>query len=169
MKIVDHVAAIRDRITTGRMERSLQARPRDWNTLCSALDVLEDTELALDSYLAFPSQEDFGPQVVGLARERGLGILVLKAQCRGRWSEGAVRTHEPCWYEPVVDPTETRLALSFALAQGATACLPPGNEELFWTGVEAAAQVGAWDRASEQQLRALQAGAIPLFRYATAE
>lgn len=62
MRIVDHVAAIRDRITTGRMERSLLARPRDWNALCSALDVLEDTELALDSYLAFPSQEDFGPR-----------------------------------------------------------------------------------------------------------
>lgn len=60
MTLVDHVSAIRDRITTGRMERSLLARPRDWNVLCSALDVLEDTELALDSYLSFQPQGEPG-------------------------------------------------------------------------------------------------------------
>jgi aryl-alcohol dehydrogenase-like predicted oxidoreductase len=115
------------------------------------------------------TQENFGPQVVGLARERAMGILVLKAQCRGCWPEGVVRTHGPCWYEPVTELAQTRLALSFALSQGATACVPPGNEDLFWLGVTAAAQLKAMDRAAEQQLRVLQAGAIPLFRYASAE
>lgn len=115
------------------------------------------------------TRENFGPQVIGLAREKGMGILVLKALGRGQWPEGAERHHEPCWYEPIVDPEEARLSMAFALSQGGTAVLPAGNEELFWMAVAAAAQVQPLTRADEQRLRRLTAGAVPLFHYASSD
>ncbi len=106
---------------------------------------------------------DFGPQVVARAREKGIGILVLKALCRGRWPSGATPTHPPCWYQPATDPEEARLSLSFALAQGATAAIPPGNEDLFWMALDLAAQVKPLTPAETQRLKELTAAAQPLF------
>jgi aryl-alcohol dehydrogenase-like predicted oxidoreductase len=125
-----------------------------------------DTALFPINY-ALWTQENFGPQVIGLARERNMGILVLKALGRGSWAEGAQKHHSPCWYEPVTDPDEARLALSFALAQGATSVVPPGNEDLFWMAVAVAGRLPEMDRAVEQRLRQLTADAIPLFRYSS--
>jgi hypothetical protein len=51
---------IRDRINSGRKQHELLGRTSDWNRLCSALDVIGDTELALDSYLNHPQVEDIG-------------------------------------------------------------------------------------------------------------
>jgi aryl-alcohol dehydrogenase-like predicted oxidoreductase len=115
------------------------------------------------------AQEDFGPQVIGLARQQGMGILVLKALARGQWPAGAAHHHEPAWYDPVTELAEARLALSFALSQGATAAIPPGNEELFWLAVEAAGDLPPLDRASEHQLRERMTGALPLFTYASTD
>lgn len=127
-----------------------------------------DTTLFPINY-ALWTRENFGPQVIGLAREKGMGILVLKALARGQWPEGEARHHEPCWYDPVVDLEETRLSLAFALAQGGTAVLPPGNEELFWQAVQASVDLPRLTRAREHRLRQLTAKAIPLFTYASTE
>jgi len=113
------------------------------------------------------TQESFGPQVIEVARERDMGILALKTLGRGSWAEDAQKHHSPCWYEPVTDLEEARLAFAFALAQGATAVVPPGNEDLFWMAVEVAGRLPEMDRAAEQRLRQITAGAIPLFRYSS--
>ncbi len=113
------------------------------------------------------TQENFGPQVIGLARARGMGLLAIKVQCRGRWPENVARTHPPCGYQPVTDLAETRLAYSFALTQGVTSVVPPGNEDLFWLGVKAAGYLPTMNRQREQELRWLQAQAIPLFRHSS--
>jgi aryl-alcohol dehydrogenase-like predicted oxidoreductase len=135
----------------------------------AALERFEfDTTLFPINY-ALWTRENFGPQVIGLAREQGIGILVLKALARGQWPEGAVRHHEPCWYDPVVDLEETRLSLAFALSQGGTAILPPGNEELFWQAVQASADLPRFTRPAEYRLRQLTAEVIPLFTYASTE
>ena len=91
----------------------------------------------------------------------------IKTLGRGSWPEGAEKHHSPCWYEPVTDPEEARLSLSFSLAQGATAVLPPGNEELFWKAVDAARHLPPMTRTAEKQLRRLSADAVPLFRYSS--
>jgi hypothetical protein len=41
---------IRDFINRPRRQHELLADPASWNTLCSALDVIDDTELALEAY-----------------------------------------------------------------------------------------------------------------------
>jgi len=61
------------------------------------------------------------------------------------------------------------LAFSFAMSQGATALVPPGNEELFWMAVDIAGQIQPMTRASEQKLRQLSVEARPLFRYSSIE
>ena len=108
---------------------------------------------------------DFGPQVVAEAQRQGMGILTLKALCRQRWPEGAERHHAPCWYEPVVDPEEARLALSFSLSQGATSAVPPANEDLFWLAVDLADQVGPLSPGDEAHLRDLATRFEPIFSY----
>lgn len=51
---------IRDRINSRRKQHELLSRIADWNRLCSALDVVGDTELALDSYLSHAHVKDVG-------------------------------------------------------------------------------------------------------------
>jgi len=108
---------------------------------------------------------NFGPQVVERAREKKMGILTLKALTRGPWPEGAEHTYPPCWYEPISDPEEARLALNFSLAQSATAAVPPGNEELFWLAVDLSHAVEPLSQEEEQKLKTMASKATPLFRY----
>lgn len=56
------VNRVRDRINAGRKQKELLGRAGDWNRLCSALDVIGDTEIALDSYLNHKPVEDTGIQ-----------------------------------------------------------------------------------------------------------
>jgi predicted aldo/keto reductase-like oxidoreductase len=48
----------------------------------------------------------FGPQVLAKAKEKGMGILCLKALAKGPWPAGAQKRFEKCWYEPVDAPAE---------------------------------------------------------------
>jgi cellobiose phosphorylase len=60
MTIAELESKIRDRINRGRMQHELLGRSADWNKLCSALDVVGDTELALDAYLKHPEIKSTG-------------------------------------------------------------------------------------------------------------
>jgi hypothetical protein len=51
---------IRDRINSRRKQHELISRVADWNKLCSALDVIGDTEFGLTAYLEHPAIEDTG-------------------------------------------------------------------------------------------------------------
>lgn len=53
---------IRNRINDPSMRHPLLNKPDlvEWNKLCSALDVIGDTELALDAYLDHPKVESLG-------------------------------------------------------------------------------------------------------------
>ena len=83
----------------------------------------------------------FGPRVMERAKERGMGVLGLKAMARQMWPEGADRTgYAKCWYEPLTDPEMVALGLRFAWGQGVTTCMPPGEPELWRMAVKAAAK-----------------------------
>lgn len=73
---------------------------------------------------------NFGPQVLERAKEKGMGILALKAMAKRPWPEGAERVPK-CWYEPLADPDEASMGLRFTLSHPITAAIPPGNENLF--------------------------------------
>lgn len=58
----------------------------------------------------------FGPQVLARAREKGIGILCLKAMAKGPWPEGAVKRYAKCWYEPLDTPEQAARAALRAVA-----------------------------------------------------
>lgn len=60
MTVAELEQEIRDRINHPRKQHSLLRSSADWNRLCSALDVIGDTELALDAYLEHPALENVG-------------------------------------------------------------------------------------------------------------
>lgn len=60
MSIADLEDKIRYRINARRLQHDLIRRGADWNKLCSALDVIGDTELGLAAYLDHPRIDDDG-------------------------------------------------------------------------------------------------------------
>jgi len=60
--VADLEYQIRNRINARRKQHELLGRSADWNRLCSALDVIGDTELGLDAYLGHPEVRDTGTQ-----------------------------------------------------------------------------------------------------------
>jgi hypothetical protein len=60
MSIADHIQQIRAFINHSRRPPSLRPSVADWNTLCSALDVIRDTELGLDAYTNWEITADVG-------------------------------------------------------------------------------------------------------------
>lgn len=106
----------------------------------AALKLLDS--FAFDSVL-FPINSvswhkgNFGPRLVDKAQSRGIGILALKSMARRPVKEGEEKRWNKCWYVPIESPDDARAALSFTLAQGATAAIPPGHEELLWLACDA--------------------------------
>lgn len=74
---------------------------------------------------------NFGPQVLERAKEKGMGILAIKSMAKGPYPENASEKVNKCWYEPLADPEDAKMALRFTLSHPVTAAIPPGNENLF--------------------------------------
>ncbi len=81
---------------------------------------------------------NFGPQVVGKAKELEVALLAIKAMAHGPWRRGEKRKYPNCWYRPIEDRELARQALRFALSEGVTAVVPPGDERLFRLALELA-------------------------------
>ncbi len=74
---------------------------------------------------------NFGPQVLERAKNKGMGILAIKAMARRPYPEETENRIPKCWYEPLTDPEEALMGLRFTLSHPVTAAIPPGNENLF--------------------------------------
>jgi aryl-alcohol dehydrogenase-like predicted oxidoreductase len=90
-------------------------------------------------------QGNFGPAVLPVAQQKGMGILALKALCKRAWADGEERRWKKTWYCPVENAEEAALAMRFTLslpgADGApavTAATSPGHVELFQWACDAA-------------------------------
>jgi predicted aldo/keto reductase-like oxidoreductase len=108
---------------------------------------------------------DFGPQVMEKAKEKGMGILCLKAMARGPWPEGAERRYDRTWYEPLDQPEEADLALRFTLSHPVTAAIPPGDPGLFEMAVKLAKGFRPITAEQERILKEKAAAGTPLFRF----
>lgn len=108
---------------------------------------------------------DFGPRVLAAAKEKGIAVLALKAMARQKWPDGHPQrqTYRKCWYEPLREPREAALGLRFALGQGATAALPPGEEALFRLALDVAVNLAPITPAEERQLQEMAATLDPIF------
>ncbi len=111
----------------------------------------------------------FGPQVLALARQKGMGILALKALAKRPWPEGAPKRYAKCWYEPLDSPEEARLALRFTLSHPVTAAIPPGDEGLFRMALGFAQEFQPLSAEEAEAMKARGQSATPLFRHPSAE
>jgi aryl-alcohol dehydrogenase-like predicted oxidoreductase len=107
----------------------------------------------------------FGPQVLAKAKEKGIGILCLKAMAKGPWLEGAEKRYAKCWYEPLDTPEDAALGLRFTLSHPVTAAIPPGDETLFAMALKLAAGFKPLAPAEVEAIKKRGLGAAPLFRY----
>jgi len=112
---------------------------------------------------------DFGPQVLARAREKGMGILCLKAMAKGPWPSEAEKRYAKCWYEPLDAPEEAALALRFTLSHPVTAAIPPGDENLFRMALRLAARFEPLTPAEAEAMKGRGGAAVPLFRHPSAE
>ena len=111
----------------------------------------------------------FGPQVLAGAKEKGMGILCLKAMARGPWPEGAPKTHAKCWYEPLDASADAAMGLRFTLSHPVTAAIPPGDETLFALALKLAAGFKPLAPAEVEAIKNKGLAAAPLFRYPSRE
>jgi predicted aldo/keto reductase-like oxidoreductase len=107
----------------------------------------------------------FGPQVLAKAKEKGMGILCLKAMAKGPWPEGAQRRYAKCWSEPLDTPEDAAMGLRFTLSHPVTAAIPPGDETLFAMALKIAAGFQPLAPDEVEKIKARGTAATPLFRY----
>ncbi|MBN1894333.1 aldo/keto reductase [bacterium] len=111
-------------------------------------------------------QGNFGPAVLEKAKEKGMGILALKAMARGPVPEGAEKPYEKCWYRPIEEDPLLETALRFAWTRGACAAIPPGEYPFFLKAVEMAGRYKPLTAGEEEYLKKTAEGMEPLFKSA---
>ena len=79
----------------------------------------------------------FGRRACEAARDRGTGILALKALAKGPVREGEKQKWPKCWYVPFDTLAEASMALEFTLSKPVTAAIAPGHAELLWLACDA--------------------------------
>jgi predicted aldo/keto reductase-like oxidoreductase len=108
---------------------------------------------------------NFGPQVLDRAKEKGMGILALKAMAKQPWAENAENKVPKCWYEPLTDPEEAKLGLRFTLSHPVTAALPPGNEDLFSMALGLATGFKPLSQVEVEDIKEKGMAGSPIFKY----
>jgi predicted aldo/keto reductase-like oxidoreductase len=129
-----------------------------------------DTILFPINFVLF-SQANFGPQVLAEARQKGMGILALKAMAKTPWPEPMKETQRPnpkCWYQPAAFPEEAALGLRWTLSKPITAAVPPGDEKYFRLAMDVAQSFVPIKPEEEKTLMARAVGVEPIFRLGNA-
>ncbi|MCK5563814.1 MAG: aldo/keto reductase [Planctomycetes bacterium] len=107
----------------------------------------------------------FGQEVIARAKEKSLAILALKSMACQRWpaDDPLKEKYSKCWYQPLTDPDDVRLAMSFTLAQNTTALIPPGEEELFRLALDTIADYKPLTDDENKKLIAMASQLDPIF------
>ena len=116
------------------------------------------------------SQAKFGPQVLGKARQKEMGIMALKGMAKTTWSDTSKNDHPhpKCWYEPAAFPEEAAMGLRWTLSQPITAAIPPGDERYFRLGMDVGQNFQPITEPEQQRLMAGATGVNPIFHLGAA-
>lgn len=109
---------------------------------------------------------EFGPDVIARAKAKNAALIALKILARQLVPrEHPIRQQYPkCWYEPVTDPEEAKLVMSFTLSQPVTSAIPPGDIRSFRLALELAPQINPITEQQVEQLKTLAATMNPVFK-----
>ena len=108
---------------------------------------------------------NFGPQVLQTAKEKGMGLLALKAMAERRWEQGETRNISKVWYKPLSEPEEALMGLRFTLSHPITSAIPPGNEELFRLGMKLAMDFKPLTKNEAEEIKLKEFHGEILFKY----
>jgi len=108
---------------------------------------------------------NFGPQVMAKARDKGMGILALKAMAWRPWEEGEERTNKKTWYKPLPTREDAEQGLRFTLSHPVTAAIPPGHEDLFAMALELAKDFHPMDKEEIKAVKEKAMNTKPIFSY----
>ena len=108
-------------------------------------------------------ERSFSPEVLAVAKSKGMGILALKGMARTKIAAGAVNPREKSWYEPIDDEHLAKLAFRYTLSQGITAALPPGYMKWFRWALQTATPFRSVSAEEVETLRKAAEGVSPLF------
>jgi aryl-alcohol dehydrogenase-like predicted oxidoreductase len=159
----------------GAMETYLQARQAGKVRYIGFSAHSVDAALAMLDHFRFDSilfpinficykRGNFGPQVMAKAKEQGVARLAIKAMAHGPWRKGEEKKYPNCWYRPIEDRKLARQALRFALSEGVTAAIPPGDERLFRMALDLASDLPPLEAGEREELLAGTRGLRPLLR-----
>jgi aryl-alcohol dehydrogenase-like predicted oxidoreductase len=160
----------------GAMEVFLEARKQGQIRYLGFSAHSEEAALAaLDRYdfdsVLFPlnfaafHQGHFGPRILQAAKAKGVARLALKAMAKQKWPPDDPRRkqYSKCWYQPLTDRQEARLALYFTLSQSITAAIPPGEESLFRMALDLAMDFRPVSQKEIESLRQMAQSLDPVF------
>ena len=108
---------------------------------------------------------NFGPQVLERAKDKGMGILAIKAMARRPYPEDTTERIPKCWYEPLTDPEEALMGLRFTLSHPVTSAIPPGNEKLFKMALDLVKRFKPLEPAEVIEMKEKGQVEKPLFTY----
>jgi aryl-alcohol dehydrogenase-like predicted oxidoreductase len=124
-----------------------------------------DTILFPVNYVIW-NKGNFGPQVLEKAHQKQMGILALKSMAKGPLPKGTENKEYPkCWYEPLTDPDDIKMGLSFTLSHPVTAALTPGDIRLFRTALNISGSIKPLKDNEIQLIKEKGLKGEPLFKY----
>ena len=126
-----------------------------------------DTILFPVNYVCW-HQGRFGPPVLDIAKERGMGVIALKALGQTLIREGEDKPYEKCWYRPIPfeDDTLALQALQFTLSR-AHIVVPPGEPAYFWKALNMIDKIAPLTAEEETIVENLSSGIEPIFKSET--
>jgi aryl-alcohol dehydrogenase-like predicted oxidoreductase len=140
-------------------------------TAIALMDRFEFASILFPFNFVLYSRANFGPQVLEHARQKGMGILALKAMAKGVWPKEIKESERPqpkCWYQPAAMPEQAALALRWTLSQPVTAAVPPGDEKYFQHALNVAQTFEPITSEEEKTLMASAQGVEPIFHLGNA-
>lgn len=137
---------------------------------------IDAAEAALDRFsfdsVLFPvnfacyGKNNWGPQIMKKAVEKGVARLALKGMARQKWRSNERREElgcTKCWYEPMSEREQASRALRWTLSQPVTAALPPGEAFLFRLAMDIASGPLELPAEEEKALMAYAQELDPIF------
>ena len=135
----------------------------------AALDRYDFDSVLLPINFATFYKGSFGPKVIAAAKAKGMTILALKSLARQQWPEddSSRKQHPKCWYQPLTERENARLALYFTLSQPITAAIPPGEESLFRMALDLAMNFKPISRQDLEKVKQMAEFLNPIFQAQT--
>jgi aryl-alcohol dehydrogenase-like predicted oxidoreductase len=109
-------------------------------------------------------RENFGPQVIELAKEKGMGCIAIKAMVKGALQPKQERPYPRLWYLPTDQYEEASMALRWTLSQGVSVAMPPSDERLVRLAIKIASEYKPITDEEVEKLRTLAQNYTPLFK-----